>query len=741
MGKAPAPGVGLGVRVDPPAKLWSLPAQWRHTDWTGPGVINTEHLHRAAAGGGGAADVVHDDDALPAGMVDITPPTTHGIGQRITGRLKERVAFWRDVLHATPTVLKWIERGYDLPFQRTKQGQVRRPPRSSARNHPGADEFAFFIDESLPELLAAGAVRVWKGASPPIIISPLNVVPKNVAGKYRLILDLRILNAFLLEYVFKMETLGKRRAMFVPGAWLISLDIVSAYYHISVRECDLTYLGFQWRGVTYVFCVLPFGLSTAPLAFTKVTKQITKYLRLQCGISLLHYLDDYLFQALKRERADQLAVFAVDVFQAAGFLVSVPKSSLTPKQVLQCLGFIINLVAFTFELIPRRVVALHQLAVKLGQMGRAGLVPNRLAAKFNGTLQSMSMVLGKAVQAFTRSTYDSINSVPWGGEFPPTATDLWEWSVWELVLSPDLTARTGVPRRWVHSVESFHHCVIETDASDDYWAAILRDKQGRIVFRLRGEYTPEQKRHSSTWREFFAFVEVLEILGPIVLSQLSVLIMTDSKSASVIYEKGRSKRASIHRLVVSLFVLMARFNIHVEVTWWRRCFGWRADELSKWVDACDWRLRRRIFLELDAAWGPHTHDRFASEANVQCRGTGVRRKALLFNALVVEEKSAALGNCYHFPWSRDSVSWVFPPVGEIGKAIHRAQTESVSGTLVVPRWEHAAWWPLLFVDGVATPFVRDWLDLGSFAACVTEDGVVQPVWLAGGDVACMAVRF
>ena len=82
-----------------------------------------------------------------------------------------------------------------------------------------------------------------------------------------------------------------------------------------------------------------------------------------------------------------------------------------------------------------------------------------------------------------------------------------------LFLSPELTSRAGVPRRWVHSVESFHHCVIETDASDDFWAAVLRDKRGRVVFRLRGEYTAEQKRHSSTWREFFAFVVVLEILG------------------------------------------------------------------------------------------------------------------------------------------------------------------------------------------------------------------------------------
>ena len=49
---------------------------------------------------------------------------------------------------------------------------------------------------------------------------------------------------------------------------------------------------FQVKGQSYQFKALPFGLSTTPLEFTLVAKEV-KLMALQKGIRIHQYLDDY----------------------------------------------------------------------------------------------------------------------------------------------------------------------------------------------------------------------------------------------------------------------------------------------------------------------------------------------------------------------------------------------------------------------------------------------------------------
>ena len=42
-----------------------------------------------------------------------------------------------------------------------------------------------------------------------------------------------------------------------------------------------------------------------------------------------------------------------------------------------------------------------------------------------------------------------------------------------------------------------------------------------------------------------------------------------------------------------------------------------ADLLSRFVDKDDWSVNPSVFRVIDAKWGPHTIDRFASHYNAQ----------------------------------------------------------------------------------------------------------------------------
>ena len=52
----------------------------------------------------------------------------------------------------------------------------------------------------------------------------------------------------------------------------------------------------MWNGELWEFWSLPFGLASAPLAFTKITKPVVAFLRGK-GIILIIYIDDMLLMA------------------------------------------------------------------------------------------------------------------------------------------------------------------------------------------------------------------------------------------------------------------------------------------------------------------------------------------------------------------------------------------------------------------------------------------------------------
>ena len=70
------------------------------------------------------------------------------------------------------------------------------------------------------------------------------------------------------------------------------------YYTVPVNQDHRRYLRFRYQGTLYEFCCLPFGLSSAPRAFTKLLKPVATLLR-SMGIRIVIYLDDILRSILR----------------------------------------------------------------------------------------------------------------------------------------------------------------------------------------------------------------------------------------------------------------------------------------------------------------------------------------------------------------------------------------------------------------------------------------------------------
>ncbi|VDI32138.1 Hypothetical predicted protein [Mytilus galloprovincialis] len=100
----------------------------------------------------------------------------------------------------------------------------------------------------------------------PGFYSRLFLVSKKTGGM-RPVIDLSILNSYMIIPHFKMETNRSIRAYILQGMCTTSLDLTDAYFHVPVCHSYRKFLRFVWNKRVYQFRALPFGLLTAPLAF------------------------------------------------------------------------------------------------------------------------------------------------------------------------------------------------------------------------------------------------------------------------------------------------------------------------------------------------------------------------------------------------------------------------------------------------------------------------------------------
>ena len=135
-----------------------------------------------------------------------------------------------------------------------------------------------------------------------------------------------------------METPETIRTSPQLGEWVTSIDFKDAYFHIPIHSQSRKYMCFHIQGRSYQFKALPFGLSTAPMEFTVVAKEV-KLMALQRGVRIHQYLDDWLVRATSHQTCLQHTQMLVDLCRELGCLVNKEKSELDPKQVFNFVGY------------------------------------------------------------------------------------------------------------------------------------------------------------------------------------------------------------------------------------------------------------------------------------------------------------------------------------------------------------------------------------------------------------------
>ena len=593
----------------------------------------------------------------------------------VQGRLKERVSFWKEVLKAPETVLRTIESGYVLPLKCNPTPLLRYNQQSALAN-------ADFVQQSISELLANRCIRQIPNV--PYICSPLSVVESS-NGKKRLVVNLRHLNKFLWKQKFKYEDLRVAMLLFEKGDFLFSFDLKSGYHHVDIAEVHHKYLGFSWGGCYYVFTVLPFGLSTACYMFTKLLRPLVRYWRSR-GTRIVVYLDDGLGAAAGSAEALNASELVQTTLKQAGFVVNEEKSVWQPTQRLQWLGFVIDLSLGQIE-VPHE--KLSRLLHKLQEVTQASQIPARSLASIIGKIISMGLAVGPVSRFMTRSLYAVLESrVAWCELLTLSVEAQNELQFWAASLvdykSQPIWRSPSAMR------------VVYSDASDTGYGGYVVEHGPCSAY---GQWTEEEAKQSSTWRELTAVCQVLRSVA-CKLSNTRVRWFSDNQNVVRILQVG-SKQAHLQTIAVKIFSLAVHWHICLEPEWIPRESNEQADYLSRIIDLDDWFLNPHVFSQLDADWGPHTIDRFAS-----CHNAQLPR----FNSRCWNPGSEAV-DAFTVDWAGEN-NWWCPPIALIPRVIRHAQACSAQGTLVVPCWPSAPFWPILCPSGSQfASFIVEYQDL------------------------------
>ena len=484
--------------------------------------------------------------------------------------------------------------------------------------------------------------------------------------------------------------------------FLFSFDLKSGYHHVDITNDHWKYLGFAWGGSFYVFTVLPFGLSTACYIFTKLVRPLVKYWRGK-GLRIIVYLDDGLCAVKGVENAHRASALVQATLVKSGFVANVAKSIWTPTQRLQWLGFILDLERGCIEIPPDRITATKCM---LAAVGTADRIQARKLASIVGKIISMGLAIGPVSRFMTRSMYALLDSRTfWGDmlEIGPEAHH--EIKFWEACLE-----EYSFQPIWHHPSAVR---VVYSDASDTGYGGYVVEHGSCVSY---GQWTDSEASQSSTWRELAAVLQVLMGVAK-KLANYRVRWFTDNQNVSRILTVG-SKKAQLHELALKIFSIAVQNNIRLEPEWVPRELNERADYLSRIIDYDDWMLNPVVFADIDQIWGPHSIDRFADCLNAQTPR---------FNSRCWTPGSEAV-DAFTVDWMGEN-NWWCPPIGLIPRVLRHAQACRATGTLVIPLWFSAPFWPLLcpYEARYFAPFVRDARELPR----------VRALFLPGRSGACL----
>lgn len=501
-------------------------------------------------------------------------------------------------------------------------------------------------------------------------------VKEKTNGKWRTIIDMKVLNENIDNPTFFMESIHSIQNSMRGGLWTTSIDLSDAYFHIPIHKLYRKFLRVALFGKVWQFRAMPMGLNVSARVFTKVVLEMLKVLRKE-GIWVHAYLDDLLIRHKDKGVLETQTKRVWNLCQELGFLVNKEKSDLVPKQRFTYVGV-------SFDLVTGIA------GVPLERLEKLEGAIEKILERRTATAREWMSLLGLMSSCMHQIQLGPLHRRPiqW------FLADRWKQRQskqhWEAVIQLE-DYLIPYLNWWLHrentgqgvSLEPFSpELALYTDASSTGFGATLGNKE------LKGVWTGKERQdlsHSNNL-ELMAIIKAIEWFQEDIKGKV-LLICTDNSSAlSAINNQGSPKSRSLDRLARRLWQELDRLDCRVKARHIPGRLNIRADCLSRQrqVITTEWSLHPEALEPVWEKWGKPLIDLFATRLN---------KKMKMFVSPVPDEEA----------WKVDamSISWTglsayaFPPWAMMTAVLQKVLEDQSEVILVAPDWPGRVWYPLL----------------------------------------------
>jgi hypothetical protein len=480
---------------------------------------------------------------------------------------------------------------------------------------------------------------------------------------------------FLIKEKFSMTGVFNVPQHICQGDWGIKIDMTQAYYHVSMASNSCRYLKFVLNGKVYMFKVLPFGVHSAPFAFTKLGDTIVLHCH-SLAIRIIIYLDDVLILAASADICRQHAQLVIDLLCTLGLTINATKSVLVPTQRIFFLGFFWDTQTLTCHLPPEK---LDNLQFWVKEALKKTLVTMHLLHRLNGIFNSTRLAVCNA-RARYRGVQRMILDLYHNEKDMTMEIPLSDWARNDLLFWANL--RLEDCHLSFARIPLLPTISLATDASDTGWGYILR---GLV---RKGVWPPSQKILPIAIREFLAVEKALHQNELLVKNQ-HISWQVDSQTVLLYWRnQGGVSNVSLCKQVVKLLLWCQERAIIMVPKWVRSQENLHPDLLSRGRDMPDWQLAPRVVKSIFAKFGLPQVDLMAT-----ARSTHLPQ----YYTTESNDREALQVDAMAQDWDQFGKNYIFPPEPLLPRVLEKIASCSLDTCflLVTPYWRSRHWFPSL----------------------------------------------
>jgi hypothetical protein len=361
----------------------------------------------------------------------------------------------------------------------------------------------------------------------------------------------------------------------------------------------------------------------------------------------------------------------------SGFVPKNEKSIWQPIRQIIFLGYVIDTDLEILSIPEKRLSKLSATIDDIGLLITQNYrIHVKKIASLVGQIISMSYVIGNVAHIMTKYlSIDILSADTWSSFITLSDDSIEQISFWKNNLS-DINVR-------MFTTDVSCNTIVYSDASSTGYGGYIVENPDSIA---HGMWSDSEKLLSSTWKELTAVKKVLFSLSDYVNGK-RIKWFTDNQNVVNIISKG-SMKCHLQDIALDIYKQCLNYNLSLDVEWIPRTKNERADFISRIVDFDYWGISEDLFLYVDSLWGPHEIDWFANDDN---------HKLPVFYSRYWNVKSIGI-DAFTVDWGGIN-GLLVPPVCLLFKVLQYMKQCRAYGTVVLPMWKSASFWPMLCPAG------------------------------------------